>query len=113
MVGLAIFVIACALTLLAPAFSARRLSASRPEWGRSKVLAISALPLPLVNLAICIFEFNRLSNIPAEQCGVDACAMAAMGIAFLGLIAVVVCGPAGLLGAYFATASSYKNDIYK
>ena len=102
-----------AVTIFAPAFAARWLAARWPEWQRRRVLAISALPLPLLELAFVCFFFARLWNdVSTNRCVGDPCPMAAMGLMVAGL-AAVGCGLAGLLGAYFATASLFKNDIYK
>ena len=101
------------VTLLAPAFIARWLASWRPEWQRRRVLAISALPLPVLELAFVGFILVRVwIDASSNRCVADDCPLAGMVAIVMGLTAIV-CGLAGLLGAYFATASSHNNDIYK
>jgi hypothetical protein len=62
--------------IVLPAFAAHFLAARKRDWRSRKIALISALPLPLIILALCLFVFLQAAFASKASCGVDACGMA-------------------------------------
>ena len=92
-------------SILAPAFVARWLAARRPEWRPRRILAISALPLPLINLAFVALVSVRERYSP-DDCDPASCATL-LALVFLPGMVAIGCGLVGLTGALLATHSVY------
>jgi heme/copper-type cytochrome/quinol oxidase subunit 1 len=97
------------VSIFAPAFVARSLTARHPAWRRRKVLAISALPLPLINLGfasiVSVREWTSPDNCDAQSC------LTLLGWVFLPALSAIGSGVIGWLGALVATARLYNDDI--
>ncbi len=50
----------------------------RTKWSKRRIRWIAALPLPGLAAALAVVVLVQSIISPAERCGVDACAMAAM-----------------------------------
>ncbi len=61
----------------------------RPNWRRWRVAVISALPVPTIALAACLYLFVDAASASPEECGVDACGMVMMAAMVVGGFAIV------------------------
>ena len=65
----------------------------RPTWSRRRVSLMAALPVPLLMWSLCTFLFVDAMSASKEECGVDACGMAAVASIFgaaIGLAGYIV-----------------------
>lgn len=61
----------------------------RPQMAPRRALLMSTLPAPVLILMLCTYVFVQATFIASdEQCGVDACGMAAMAAFALGGLAI-------------------------
>ena len=70
------------LVLTAIGFFVALILGRRTQWSKRRIKWIAASPLPGLAAALAVVVFVQSIISPAERCGVDACAMAAMA-AFL------------------------------
>jgi len=79
---------------------ARRLLRTAPHWSRGKVIAVSALPLPLIVWGLCAWAAVRVAVASPVQCVIDDCGMTLMAATYSALSALVLyllgCGAAAL-----------------
>lgn len=75
---------ACAAVTLLATLLLRRL---RPNWPRRRVSSIAAAIVPGGVMAVMLYIFVDVMLTPADQCGVDACAMAITGVIFIAILA--------------------------
>lgn len=79
----------------------------RPGWSVRRTVLTAALPVPALMASFCVWLIGRTMTASREQCGVDACGMAAafsvMGLG-LTLVAFVVGGAA----AYWIKRSTVR-----
>jgi hypothetical protein len=85
----AYILIAVFLQGLASVLVTRALSRGRPSWSKRRLISISAAPIPLIVGAFSAYLFIKVSLTTKEQCGVDACGYAMIGV-FLGATAAVL-----------------------
>lgn len=62
----------------------------RYHWRRRRTVFLSALPVPAILFAFCMFVFVSAATASKESCGVDACGMAAAGAMVLAVAAVLL-----------------------
>lgn len=53
-----------------------------PHWTVRRISVLSALPVPVLTLAVCAWVAIKTAMTPQGQCGIDACGMA-MGFALI------------------------------
>lgn len=84
---LAILIGLCAVP---PAAAGPLLYWSRPTWSGRRVRLVAASPLPVLISLFCMWLFIDASFLSSkDECGVDACGMAAM-FAVIGMTYVVI-----------------------
>jgi hypothetical protein len=71
-------------------WSAYSLAKKNPLVSRARILILTPLPIPAMLLALCTFVVYDTSTASAEECGVDACAMAAASAMYVAAAALVV-----------------------
>src|SRR4051812_46510504 len=62
------------------------------RWSERRILWTSALPIPAVAVALSIFVFVDAMTSSREECGYDACGMAAAAALTLVLLAILAFG---------------------
>jgi len=79
---------------------ARRLSRTAPHWSRVRVIALAALPLPLIIWGLCGWAAIRAATASPVQCLIDDCGMTLVASTYAALTALVLfvlgCGAAAL-----------------
>jgi hypothetical protein len=98
MAGLWIFVLIISVTGLPSGAIAMALTHYKPDWPKKRVILSAALPLPLLLWILSGVVMVDAMTAPKEQCGVDACGMAASS-GFFGLFLGIVMFVTGLVAA--------------
>jgi hypothetical protein len=101
MAGLWIFVLIIALTGLPSGALAMALTNYKPNWPKKRVILLAALPLPLLLWILSRVVVMNAMTASQEECGVDACGMAAAS-GFFGMLLGFVMLVTGLVVATLA-----------
>lgn len=85
-----------------------------PHWSRGRVLALAALPIPLLIWTLCIVLFVSAANASKEACGVDACGMtmaASVAVAIMTIPLFVLCILLAIIGDWLARRNAKQHDV--
>ena len=61
----------------------------RTSWSERRIVRVAALPIPTIVVALAIYILIDAYTATREECGVDACGMAAAGAMMLLAVAIV------------------------
>jgi len=81
--------------------------AGRAGWRSDRIAALSPLPIPALLSGLCAIAMISAFTATKEECGVDACGMAAAGAMF-GLIVAGVLYGAGFLFAWLVVSAARR-----
>ena len=86
-----LYLIVLLLVVGAISYDAARRLALRPRpMSRRRIILVAPLPIPAILIGLCTYVSIDAFTAPAEECGVDACGMAAAAAMFVGSAAVLL-----------------------